>query len=45
MLVIINAWRATGSFERHANVFNLFLMFAGFALAAYQIAGYYFGAG
>ena len=44
LLVIINAWRATGSFERHANAFNLLLMFAGFALAAYQIAGYYFGA-
>ena len=44
LLVIINAWRATGSFERHANVFNLLLMFAGFALAAYQIAGYYFAA-
>jgi hypothetical protein len=45
LLVLINAWRAAGSFERHANAFNLLLMFAGFALAAYQIAGYYFGVG
>jgi len=44
LLVLINAWRAAGSFERHANAFNLLLMFAGFALAAYQISGYYFGA-
>jgi hypothetical protein len=43
LLVIINAWRATGSFERHANSFNLLLMFAGFALAAYQMSGYFFG--
>jgi hypothetical protein len=45
LLVLINAWRAVGSFERHANAFNMLLMFAGFALAAYQIAGYYFGQG
>ncbi len=44
LLVLINAWRATGSFDRHANAFNLLLMFAGFALAAYQISGYFFGA-
>jgi len=44
LLVIINAWRAAGSFERHANAFNMLLMFAGFALAAYQLSGYYFGA-
>ncbi len=43
LLVIINAWRATGAFDRHANAFNLLLMFAGFALAAYQISGYFFG--
>ena len=43
LLVIINAWRATGSFDRHANGFNLLLMFAGFALAAYQMSGYFFG--
>lgn len=40
-LVLINAWRATGSFARHANAFNVLLMFAGFTLAAYQLAGYF----
>jgi len=43
LLVLINTWRAAGSFERHAKGFNMLLMFAGFALAAYQLAGYYFG--
>jgi len=43
LLVLINAWRAAGAFERHANAFNMLLMFAGFALTAYQMAGYYFG--
>lgn len=43
LLTLINAWRSTGSFERHAGSFNLFLMFAGFTLTAYQISGYYFG--
>jgi hypothetical protein len=43
LLVLINAWRAAGAFERHANAFNFTLMFAGFALAAYQMSGYYFG--
>ena len=43
LLVAINAWRASGAFERHANAFNMLLMFAGFALAAYQMAGFYFG--
>lgn len=43
LLVLINAWRAAGAFERYTNAFNLLLMFAGFALAAYQTAGFYFG--
>jgi hypothetical protein len=43
LLVLINLWRAAGAFDRHANAFNMLLMFAGFALAAYQIAGFYFG--
>lgn len=43
LLVVINAWRAAGAFDRHANAFNFLLMFAGFSLAAYQISGYYFG--
>ncbi len=45
LLVAINAWRASGAFDRHANAFNMLLMFAGFALAAYQMAGFYFGPG
>lgn len=44
LLVLINAWRAAGAFDRHANAFNFALMFAGFSLAAYQMSGYYFGA-
>lgn len=43
LLTVINAWRASGTFDRHANAFNMLLMFAGFVLTAYQISGYYFG--
>lgn len=42
LLILINAWRSTGSFSRHANGFNVFLMFAGFLLASYQMAGYFY---
>jgi len=42
LLIGINAWRAIGSFERYATVFNSLLMFAGFSLAAWQMAGYFF---
>jgi hypothetical protein len=41
LVFLINAWRATGSFERHAVAFNFALMSAGFALAIVQLAGYY----
>ncbi len=44
LLVGINTWRAFGSFDRYARVFNLALMFAGFSLAAYQMAGFFFAA-
>lgn len=44
LLVAINAWRAIGSFDRYATVFNTLLMFAGFSLAAYQMAGFFFAA-
>jgi hypothetical protein len=44
LLVLINAWRATGGFTRHATAFNIALMFAGFLLANYQLAGFFFGA-
>jgi len=39
--VLINALRAGGSFERKASVFNFVLMFAGFLLATYQLAGFF----
>lgn len=42
LLVGINAWRAIGNFDRYATVFNTALMFAGFSLAAYQMAGFFF---
>lgn len=44
LLILINTWRATGGFTRHATAFNVALMFAGFLLADYQVAGYFFGA-
>lgn len=44
LLVFINAWRASGGFARHAVAFNVVLMFAGFLLADYQLAGYFFAA-
>jgi len=42
LLIGINAWRAIGSFDRYATVFNTALMFAGFLLAAYQMAGFFY---
>lgn len=43
LLVVINAWRSTGGFTRYATASNIALMFAGFLLADYQMAGYFFG--
>jgi hypothetical protein len=42
LLVLITLWRSTASFGRDANAFNVVLMFAGFLLAGYQIAGFYY---
>jgi len=42
LLTIITAWRARGSFGRYANAFNVLLMFAGFLLASYQMAGFFY---
>jgi len=42
LLILINAWRATGTFSRYANAFNVLLMFAGFLLASYQMAAYFY---
>lgn len=40
LVFFIVAWRASGSFNRYSNAFNVLLMFAGFLLASYQFAGY-----
>ena len=40
ILIVINIWRRTGAFSRQAYAANLFLMFTGFTLMGYQIAGY-----
>jgi hypothetical protein len=44
LLVLINSWRASGAFTRHSTAFNVMLMFAGFLLAGYQTAGFFFAA-
>jgi len=44
LLVMINTWRATGGFMKHSTAFNVALMFAGFLLADYQLAGFVFAA-
>jgi hypothetical protein len=40
ILLVMNVWRSTASFLRHAYATNVVLMAAGFVLAGYQIAGY-----
>jgi hypothetical protein len=40
ILLIMNVWRSTASFLRHAYATNVVLMAAGFVLAGFQIAGY-----
>ncbi|HTE41790.1 MAG TPA: HupE/UreJ family protein [Steroidobacteraceae bacterium] len=40
ILIVMNYWRRTASFLRHANVANVLLMTAGFVLTGYQLAGY-----
>lgn len=41
LVFCVIAWRSTGGFQRHAAAFNIVLMFAGFLLAAYQLAGFF----
>lgn len=41
LVTLVVAWRASGRFDRHANAFNVLLMFAGFLLAAQQFPGYF----
>ena len=43
ILLAMNFWRRTASFLRHAYATNVVLMTAGFVLAGYQLAGYFFG--
>ncbi|MDH3991143.1 MAG: HupE/UreJ family protein, partial [Gammaproteobacteria bacterium] len=44
LLILINTWRSTGGFSRHAATFNFTLMFAGFLLTYFQMAGFFFAA-
>lgn len=44
LLTFIRIWRSSETFNRHSYGFNLFLMFAGFTLFGYQVAGYFYGA-
>lgn len=43
LLILIDAWRRSGGFTRHSTGFNVTLMFSGFLLADYQLAGYFLG--
>ena len=42
LLILINTLRSTGGYRKYATVFNVGLMFAGFALTNYQLAGFFF---
>jgi len=41
ILIVMNYWRRSASFLRHANLANTVLMTAGFVLAGYQLSGYF----
>ncbi len=41
ILIVMNLWRLSGDFRRHALVANAALMIAGFMLTGYQLAGYF----
>ena len=38
---VVQAWRASGRFLRHAWFFNCLLLVAGWVLCGYQLAGYW----
>lgn len=40
ILILMNVWRASGNFFRHAYATNALLMTAGFILMGYQLTGY-----
>lgn len=41
ILIVMSAWRKTSSFWKHAYLANSVLMTLGFALAGYQLVGYF----
>jgi len=41
ILILMNLWRMSGDFQRHALAANATLMSAGFMLMGYQLAGYF----
>jgi hypothetical protein len=45
ILLVMTAWRRTGSFGGMAVATNVLLMTAGFALFGQQLAGYFYGSG
>jgi hypothetical protein len=45
VLVGMTGWRRRPGFVRHAAITSFFVLVAGFALAEYQFAGYFLGAG
>ena len=42
ILILMNYWRQSASFVRHAFTSNVVLMSAGFILVGYQATGYFF---
>jgi HupE / UreJ protein len=45
MVLLMNAWRSTASFQRRAFAANTLIMTAGFVLTGYQLTGYFRGGG
>lgn len=43
ILIVMNYWRSTASFLRHAYATNVLLMTAGFVLTGQQLSGYFLG--
>jgi hypothetical protein len=43
ILIVMNAWRRSAGFMRHAYTANVVLLTAGFLLAGYQLSGYFLG--
>jgi len=41
ILILLNAWRTTGSFLRHAFATNVVIMSCGFMLIGFQLTGYF----